>query len=97
MEKKDQPLAEILADVTADYEEARALINSLEPEDYRKRGVTPWKIKPGVVSEEPAKEDTDTVETLVTFHWRHMNQHIGEIERWCKVGGSHTKSIRNAF
>jgi len=80
--KKDRPLAEILADVTADYWEGRTLINSLEPGDYRKRGVTPWKARPGVVSDEPAKEDTDTVETLVTFHWRHMNQHLREIEHW---------------
>jgi hypothetical protein len=86
LEKVDLPLAEILADVTADYGEARALIEGLEPKDYRKRGVTPWKVRPGVVSGEPAKEDTDTVETLVTFHWRHMNQHLREIERWRRVG-----------
>jgi hypothetical protein len=58
------------------------LIDSLAPEDYRRRGVTPWKARPAEGNKEPAKEDTDTVETLVTFHWRHMNQHIGEIERW---------------
>jgi hypothetical protein len=33
-----------------------------------------------------AKEDTDSVETLVTFHWRHMNQHARELEKWRKQG-----------
>jgi hypothetical protein len=60
------------------------LILKLKAEEYRKRGVTPWKVaakkKPAVLT----KEDTDTVETLVTFHWRHMNEHIGEIEAWRK-------------
>jgi uncharacterized damage-inducible protein DinB len=81
-QKRDMPLAKILSDVEQDYQEAVVLIENLEPGDYRQRGVTPWKVKPGVISQEPAKEDTDTVETLVTFHWRHMNQHLRDIERW---------------
>ncbi len=80
--KKDLPLETILAEVEEDRREAVALIEGLEPPDYRKRGVTPWKAKPGLVIGEPDPKDTDTVETLVSFHWRHMNQHLREIERW---------------
>jgi hypothetical protein len=72
------------ADFDQDYKEAVALILRLEPQGYRKRGVTPWKRaavdRPAV----PATADTESVETLVTYHWRHMNQHARMIERWRK-------------
>ena len=72
----------ILADLDRDYQQAADMILRLKPEDYRQRGVTPWK--PAAINrpENPTKKDTDSVETLVTFHWRHSNQHIKQIEKW---------------
>jgi uncharacterized damage-inducible protein DinB len=72
----------ILADLDRDYQQAADLILRLQPEDYRQRGVTPWKPAAINCPENPTKKDTDSVETLVTFHWRHSNQHIKQIEKW---------------
>jgi hypothetical protein len=58
------------------------LILRLQPEDYRQRGVTPWKPAAITRIENPTKKDTDSVETLVTYHWRHSSQHIKQIEKW---------------
>ena len=68
----------ILDDLDRDYREGCRLIYRLHPLDFRRRGVTPWK---GAVVDE---EDTDSVETLVTFHWRHTNEHTRQIEQWKK-------------
>ena len=72
----------LYTDLERDFLEARQLILCLRPQDYRKRGVTPWKraafIKPVALT----AADTDSVETLVTFHWRHINQHTRMIEQW---------------
>lgn len=58
------------------------LIRSLTPKEFRQRGVTPWKKaardKPGVLT----AKDTESVETLVSYHWRHWNQHADWLERW---------------
>jgi hypothetical protein len=82
--KHSYSLDRILVEVESDYEEAMELIKGLMPDDYRKRGVTPWKKAAEKRPGELTKEDMDTVETLVTYHWRHMNQHIREIELWRK-------------
>ena len=82
IKKRDTSLEQIIADVDRDYQEAVELIEGLKTDEYRKRGVTPWKDAATNKPEELKKEDTDTVETLVTFHWRHMNEHIREIEMW---------------
>ncbi|MCJ7703292.1 MAG: DinB family protein [Anaerolineales bacterium] len=87
--KRDWPFERILAEVEGDYQEVVELIMSLKTGDYRKRGVTPWKQAARVKPAELTKEDTDSVETLVTFHWWHMNHHIGEIEEWRKKWESH--------
>ena len=76
------PLDQVLDDIEKDTQEARDLIRKLSPEDYRQRGVTPWKESALHRPDELSKEDTDSVETLVTFHWRHMNMHIRDIEKW---------------
>jgi uncharacterized protein (TIGR03083 family) len=80
--KKDWPYERVRADIDRDYQEAMELIRSLKPADFRKRGVTPWK--PAAVEEprELTNRDTDSVETLVTFHWRHMNMHTRELATW---------------
>jgi uncharacterized damage-inducible protein DinB len=74
----------IRQDLDRDYREASNLILSLRQEDYRKRGVTPWK--PVAVEKTSAlsRTDTESVETLVTYHWRHMNEHTRMLEKWRK-------------
>jgi uncharacterized damage-inducible protein DinB len=83
-EKRSYTFDQIMADLERDHQEATGLIEGLKAEEYRKRGVTPWKDAAVRRPEKLEKGDTDTVETLVTFHWRHMNEHIREIEVWRK-------------
>jgi hypothetical protein len=71
-------------DIDQDYQEAVQLILRLDKKDFRKRGVTPWK---NAALERPSTlttTDTESIETLVTYHWRHMNQHAHLIEEWAK-------------
>lgn len=82
--KRSYPLSRILAEVERDHQEALALIERLQADDYRKRGVTPWMDAAQKRPAELIKDDTDSVETLVSYHWRHMHQHIREIEAWRK-------------
>jgi hypothetical protein len=83
-EKRDWTCERILVDVARDYDKAVQLILDLTPHNFRQRGVTPWKqaalTRPAV----PTREDTDSVDTLITFHWRHINQHVRMIEQWRK-------------
>ena len=85
-QKRDWSWQRMLADVERDFEEAARLILTLSPQDYRQRGVTPWKRAAVERPAIPSRGDTDSVETLVTFHWRHTNQHIRMIERWRQNG-----------
>lgn len=80
--KRDYSLNQVMADAERDYQEAVQLIERLQVKEYQKQGVTRWKDAAEKKPEELTKGDTDTVETLVTFHWRHMNEHIREIETW---------------
>jgi len=82
--KRDRPLEEILDNLERDFAEAGALIRRLTPEEMRQRGVTPWRRAAVTQPAKPSKKDTDSVATLVTFHWRHINQHCRQIERWRK-------------
>ena len=82
--KRGLSLKKILDDLERDYEEATRLIKSLTPQQMRLRGVTPWKTAALSKPTEPGKQDTDSVATLITFHWRHMNEHCQQIEDWRK-------------
>lgn len=82
----------IRADIDRDYEEAVSLILELQPGDFRKRGVTPWKRAALQRPSQLSKADTDSVETLVTYHWRHMNDHIRELEAWREKSGTIPRS-----
>ena len=82
--KRSLPLQKILDDLERDYDEAARLIKSLKPQQMRLRGVTPWKTATLSKPTEPGKQDTDSVATLITFHWRHMNEHCQQIEQWRK-------------
>ena len=60
-------------------------IERLQPGDLRKRGVTPW-IRAAV--SHPAslsRTDTESVETLMKFHYRHMFDHARMLERWSRA------------
>ncbi len=83
-QKKDWTLEQILDDLERDHQAEKSLILRLKPEDLRQRGVTPWKHVAGDRAQPITEENSDSVETLVTFHWRHMNQHAGDIEKWRK-------------
>jgi uncharacterized damage-inducible protein DinB len=82
--KRNWTWQRILDDLDRDYEEAVALIERLETKHYRMRGVSPWKRAAFDKLAELSVYDTDSIETLVTFHWRHMNQHAAMIENWRK-------------
>ena len=86
-EKRERSWAQMMVDVAQDFEQAAQLILALSPKDYRQRGVTPWKQAALTRPATPTREDTDSVDTLVTFHWRHINQHARMIERWWKRRG----------
>jgi len=83
-QKRTWSLPRMLSGLERDFEAAVNLILSLSPQDFRKRGVTPWKRAAWERPETPTTADTDSVETLVTYHWRHTNQHIRMIEHWLK-------------
>ena len=81
-EKRDWTWRRIRADFDQDYREASRLIMRLQPEDFRRRGVTPWKRVALEQSAMPTTADTESVEALVTYHWRHANQHVRMLEKW---------------
>ncbi|MCL4265100.1 MAG: DinB family protein [Anaerolineae bacterium] len=82
MGKRNWSWQHIRADLDRDYQEASNLVRRLRPSDFRKRGVTPWKGAAVDRPAEPGIAETDSVETLVNYHWRHINQHVRMIERW---------------
>ena len=82
--KRNWTRRRMLADLDRDYQEAIQLIMRLEPQDFRKRGVTPWKRAAVEKPAMPATADIDSVETLISFHWRHINQHVQMLEKWRK-------------
>jgi hypothetical protein len=82
--KRGRSWAQMMDDLEQDFDWAAQLILALSPLDYRQRGVTPWKQAALTRPAAPTREDTDSVDTLVTFHWRHSNQHVRMIERWRK-------------
>lgn len=85
---------QILEDFDRDYQEAVQLILRLEPKDFRKRGVTPWKQAALDKPSAPTNADTESIETLANYHWRHMNEHAGRIERWREQRGHEHKSSK---
>jgi hypothetical protein len=82
--KRDWSWRRIIADLGRDRREAARLIRSLQPADFLRRGVTPWKRPAGSKRPAPAKAGTDSILTLVAYHWMHMNDHAGMLERWRK-------------
>ena len=65
-----------------DCREAEGLILRLGPSEFRRRGVTPWKLPKAGTILTPTGADTESVQTLIAYHWRHMHEHARQIERW---------------
>jgi hypothetical protein len=87
--KSARPWECIRDDFDRDYQEAVQLILSLDSIDFRKRGVTPWKKTAKDRQSTLTTTNTESMETLVTYHWRHMNQHARSIEKWRKRRKEH--------
>ncbi|MBI5822759.1 MAG: DinB family protein [Chloroflexi bacterium] len=85
--KRKWPWKRIRADLERDYSEAIELIVHLRPEEFRKYGATPWVYSPPKEMAKFINGSAETVETLVTYHWRHMNQHSRMIEKWGEKRG----------
>ena len=81
-QKRDWPWQRIYDDLERDHQQQTELIVRLQPKDFRQRGITPWHRAALHRPEHPTKKDTDSVETLVTYHWRHSDQHARQIEKW---------------
>jgi hypothetical protein len=80
--KRDWSWERILADFERDIAEAADLILSLTPADYRQRGLPAWKKPPPTDPKLLLPENTASVASIITWHWRHINEHAREIERW---------------
>jgi len=81
-QKRDLSFERILEEFERDYQEAVQLILRLTPEEFRIAGLVSWNPIAKDNIEMLGEEDLDTVDSLVTFHWRHMNQHVNEIVKW---------------
>lgn len=86
-DKRDWTWGRMLTEVVRDFNDGVQLIQNLSLHDFRQRGVTPWKQAALTHPAAPSRDDTDSVDTLVTFQWRHINQHTRMIERWRKRRG----------
>jgi hypothetical protein len=82
VENRGWSWSRVRAELDQDYEEAVELIVDLEPRELRKHGITPWKRAAEVRPGGPMADDTESVATLVSYHWRHMNQPARMIEKW---------------
>ncbi len=80
--KRAWSLDQILIDVDRDYQEAVALIMALNMQQLNKRGLTPWNDASLKKSTQLVEGDLESVEDLVSYHWRHINHHVAEIEAW---------------
>jgi hypothetical protein len=83
-EKRGWSWSRMRADLDRDYQEAVKLIVALEPCELRKRGITPWQRAAENRPAGPLTDEIESVETLISYHWRHMNQHARMIERWSR-------------
>ena len=81
-EKRAWSLDQIMADVDRDYQEAVNLIVALNLHQLSVRGLTPWNDAALKKSSQLMAEDMDSVADLISYHWRHMNHHVAEIEIW---------------
>jgi hypothetical protein len=86
-EKRKWSWKRIRADLDRDYDEAVELILHLRPGEFRKRGVTAWVYSPPKEMAKFMNGRVESVETLMTYHWRHKNQHSRMIEEWREQNG----------
>jgi len=81
-QKRSWTFERICEDFELDYQQAIQLILRLSPEQFRMTGLAAWNPAALEGSSELGEDDLDSVNSLLTFHWRHMNQHAREIEQW---------------
>ncbi len=81
-EKRKWSWERIRADMDRDYSELIELVAHVQPNEFRKYGITAWADFPPKEMAKILNRKVESVETLVTYHWRHMNQHSRMIEKW---------------
>ena len=86
-EKRKWSWKRICTDLDRDFSEAIELIVHLQPNEFRKYGTTPWAYSPPKEMTKILTGRVETVETLITYHWRHRNQHSRMIEKWRERNG----------
>jgi len=86
-EKRKWSWKRIRADLDRDYSEAIELIVHLQPNEFKKFGITAWVYSPPKEMAKILNGRVESVETLVTYHWRHRNQHFRMIEKWREKNG----------
>lgn len=86
-EKRNWTWKRIRTDLDRDYWEAVELIIGLQPNEFKKFSINAWAYSPPKEMEKVLHREVESVETLIMYHWRHMNQHSRMIEmRREKVG-----------
>lgn len=75
----EQALAAVESELCATAD----LVWQLTGADWRKRGITPWN-EAAALSETTAENDTESAAVVVSYSWRHVNQHLQLIEQWRK-------------
>lgn len=86
-EKRNWTFERIRNDLNRDYTEAVELITSLRPHEFRIFGVNDWACSPPKEMTKVLHRQVESVETLIMYHWRHMNQHSRMIEKWREKKG----------
>ena len=81
-DKKEWSWERVLSEYEADIAEAEEMILSLTPAEYRQRGLPAWKHPALPEPELLSRDDTEPVSSIITWHWRHINQHVRDIGRW---------------
>lgn len=86
-EKRNWTWKHIHTDLERDYAEAVELIVALQPNEFRKFSINAWAYSPPKEMEKVLHREVESVETLIMYHWRHMNQHSRMIETWREKTG----------
>jgi hypothetical protein len=81
-EKSKRAWKRIRADLDRDYTETVELILALQPDEFRASGINAWAHSPPKEMKKVLHREVESVETLIMYQWRHMNQHARMIEQW---------------
>ena len=86
-EKRKRTWRWICTDLDRDYRETVELILALQPNEFRASGINAWAYYPPKEMKRVLHREVESVETLIMYHWRHMNQHALMIEKWREKTG----------